>query len=99
MKQSLCMAAATLGFLAGCASVETSMSGTPAQNAAPGSIYCWKGRLNSDGNGLVCNWANSANQACHETMSSRLDKASLASEPARAKRCDNGQWLVQVEKR
>ncbi|MBL0122464.1 MAG: hypothetical protein IPP88_06925 [Betaproteobacteria bacterium] len=91
--------AVTIGLLASCASVETSTNGQSGQNPVSNAMYCWKSRLNSEGSDLVCNWANSAYEACKETMSSKLDKSSLVSEPVNAKRCDNGQWLVQVARR
>lgn len=95
MKTLLC-AVLPITFLAACASIESSTGNATGQNAVSPIMFCWKDRLQAEGSDLVCNWAGSAAAACKETFSSKLGKSAIASGPTDAKRCDNGQWLVQV---
>ena len=79
--------------------VSPRIDGASATGTAPASFYCWKARLHTSGNELVCNWADTRSEACRETNLSRLSKDAIAAEPVTAKRCDNGQWLVQVSRK
>ena len=100
MKRLVIIIAATpIVLLSACASIQTSTEGASATGTTSASHYCWKDRLHTSGNDLVCNWADTRSEACRETSLSRLSKDALATEPAAAKRCDNGQWLVQVTRK
>ena len=98
MKRLLIIAATPI-VLSACTSIQTSTDGASATGTAPASFYCWKARLHTSGNELVCNWANTRSEACRETNLSRLSKDAIAAEPVTAKRCNNGQWLVQVSRK
>jgi hypothetical protein len=95
LSASLC-ATALVTLLGACATTESST----AQNSAAASSstkYCHKERLYVASNEMVCNWAASAGSACRDNLpSSRIAQSAVTSEPANARRCDNGQWLVQV---
>jgi Flp pilus assembly protein TadD len=98
MKKLLVVAALLSLPLAGCATADGSSRATPgAQATASGSYYCWKDRLNTQGDQLLCNWEQSAGDACRSSaIVTPLAKGSVASGPKDAGRCTNGQWLVQV---
>jgi len=93
MKRSPILAAALL--LAACASTGRSPATAPT-SAAAGTYYCWKDRLASEGDKLVCNWEASADAACRSDGVVSLSRAAIASGPADSRRCENGQWLVSV---
>ena len=99
MKKIVCLAVSPLIFLSACATVETSLNGGSAQAPVSDAMYCWKDRLQTSGDELTCNWAASTSEACKETKSSVVTRSAIASAPSNAKRCDNGQWLVQVTRR
>jgi hypothetical protein len=64
---------------------------------AGGTYFCWKERLNTAGDALVCNWESSVGDACRAArLTTPLAKGSVATGPKDAGRCTNGQWLVQV---
>lgn len=63
------------------------------------SLYCWKSKLYVAGEDLVCNWADSAAEACKGNPTSNISKVVVANEPTNAKRCENGQWLVRVSRK
>jgi hypothetical protein len=94
MKPSPILAAALL--LAACASTGRSPAAAPATSAAAGTYYCWKDRLASEGDDLVCNWEPSANAACRSDAVVSLSRAAVASGPVDSRRCENGQWLVSA---
>jgi len=99
MKKLVCIAAVSMTLLSACATIETSVNGASGQAASSGAMYCWKDRLQTSDSELYCNWASSTAEACKETKGSGVAKSAIASGPADAKRCDNGQWLVQVTKK
>jgi len=84
-----------LVLLAGCASAPSATNGAQAQ-AATGSYYCWKNKLETGGDKLVCNWARSAADACRSIEVVTVNKSAVSSGPKEAGRCTNGEWLVQV---
>jgi hypothetical protein len=96
MNKLLIVAAFLIVPLAGCATADGAKSGTRAQTIAAGTYFCWKDRLNSEGEALVCNWEGSVADACKSSYSTSLAKGSVATGPKDAGRCTNGQWLVQV---
>lgn len=97
MNKLLVVAAFLVVPLAGCATADGSRAGARAQASAAGSYYCWKERLNTEGDALVCNWEGSAGDACRSSaISTPLAKGSVSTGPKDAGRCANGQWLVQV---
>src|SRR5512132_885567 len=81
MKKTLALAASFL-LLASCASVETSVTGTPRSvAAASGTYYCWKERLATEGDNLVCNWEASASAACRSTGVVSISKRNVSRGP------------------
>jgi uncharacterized protein YceK len=100
MKKLVCVAAVAVSLLSACATVETSVNGASSgQVASSDAMYCWKDRLQTSDSELYCNWASSAAEACKETKGSGIAKSAIASGPTDARRCDHGQWLVQVTKK
>jgi len=97
MNKTLCIAAAAL-LVAACAGPRGS-TGRSALAAGSPAYYCDKERLLPQGGRLQCNWQPSADEACKFTESSVLERATLASEPQPAGRCNTGQWLVKVSPR
>ena len=97
MKKLTAIAAAPLILLSLC----TSISATAQSAAAPASatLYCWKDKLYPAGNDLVCNWADNARDACRGGPVTNISKDAIKSDPTSVKRCDNGEWLVQVTKK
>lgn len=93
MKTMLGLAVIPFVLFAGCASVEKASNGAKA--ATGGSHYCWKNKLATEGDNLVCNWADSVADACRSTHSTSMSKGSVGA-PKDAGRCANGEWLVQV---
>jgi hypothetical protein len=98
MNKLLCIAAVPLA-LAGCATPQGNGADATTARAAGNTQYCWKEKLATQGDNLVCNWGASVADACNSTHSSTLSRASVVSGPTNAKRCENGQWLVQVTTR
>jgi hypothetical protein len=99
MKKLLCIAVVPL-VLSACASTPgDGASVAAARPAAGGTQFCWKEKLATEGDTLVCNWQASSADACKSTNSSALSRASVVSGPIDARRCENGQWLVQVTTR
>ena len=96
MKTTLALAAALL--LSACASVQKSPAAAPGMNASSGAstYYCWKDRLATEGDNLVCNWETNVTAACRSDGVVSLSKASIARGPVDARRCENGQWLVSA---
>ena len=94
MNKLLVVAAFVILPLAGCANPGTKDS-APAM-AAAGTYFCWKDKLNPEGDTLVCNWEGNTTDACKSSYPTPLAKASIATGPKDAGRCANGQWLVQV---
>jgi hypothetical protein len=94
--------AAPLVMLAACAAPAGNVNGGSAKVAAAsstGAQYCKKDRLTANASELTCTWSPSASEACENVNLSTLTRASVASEPANAGRCGNGQWLVSVTPR
>ena len=83
--------------LAACASVPH--NGTNGATAASGSYYCWRDRLQTQGDQLVCNWDTDKRAACDATYVTGLPRSAVVSGPADVRRCDNGQWLIMVTMR
>lgn len=98
MKNALCIAA--VAFAAACAAPPPSTESRGAAVASRGAAYyCAKDRLNPQGDRLECNWQPTAEEACRFGNSSVLQRASLATDPQPAGRCNTGQWLVKVSPR
>jgi hypothetical protein len=96
MNKLLVAAAFVIVPLAGCATADGARTSTRAQAMAAGTYFCWKEKLNPEGDALVCNWEGSTSDACKSSSSSPLARGSIATGPKDAGRCSNGQWLVQV---
>lgn len=98
MNKLLCLAAAVSLFsLAACAPVEVAANGGGAKtSAAAGSYYCWKEKMLTEGDKLVCNWEDNATNACRSNVVRYIDKTMVTSGPANSRRCDNGEWLVMI---
>jgi hypothetical protein len=96
MKKLLLIAAVLIVPVAGCATPNGSTTAPRAQAVSANSQFCWKEKLDAQGDSLTCNWQGSAYEACRSTNSSTLSRGSLASGPTDVQRCANGQWLVQV---
>ena len=88
------LALASVLFLSACATANVPRDTPRAQ--ATGTHYCWKERLATEGDALVCNWARSVAEACRSNEWSRLGKATVAGDPRPGPRCENGEWLVVV---
>jgi hypothetical protein len=98
-QQTILGAAATALLLSACAATTTTPAPTTTATTS-GTKFCHESRLYPAGNDLVCNWANTAAEACQErTLSSKLASAATAAAPTRANRCSTGEWLVQVTMR
>ena len=99
MKKILTLAATLV--LAACASTDRPAPSTNVAQAraASGTYYCWKDKLDTRGDALVCNWETTVNDACRSYNSVPLMKSAIASGPSEARRCENGQWLVMVQTR
>lgn len=102
----MCIGAlATMSLLGACATQSATQgattiaaaSKTTATATATGSKFCHKERLHDIGGEMVCNWAGTAADACRDIVpTSRISKALVEGEPINARRCESGQWLVQV---
>lgn len=97
LSASLCATAAAI-LLSACAATESNVSGNPAATSAASSTkYCHKDRYYVAGGDMVCNWTNSAGSACRDNVpSSRIAQTAVTGEPTNTRRCESGQWLVQV---
>ncbi len=82
-----------------CLSALTSVAIAADAASSTGAVYCWKSKLYSSGDNLVCNWATTATEACKGNPASELGKSTIATEPTDARRCENGQQLVTVNKK
>ncbi len=88
--------AALVTLLGACATTESN-TGENLAAASSSTKYCHKDRLYVASNEMVCNWASSAGSACRDNLpSSRIAETAVTGEPTNIRRCDNGQWLVQV---
>jgi hypothetical protein len=96
MNKLLLAAAILILPAAGCATSNGGTAAPRAQAVSANSQFCWKEKLDTQGDSLICNWQGSAYEACRSTNSSTLSRSALASGPTDAQRCANGQWLVQV---
>jgi hypothetical protein len=86
--------------LSACATAETPARGAVANGSAgEATYYCWKNRLATSGDSLVCNWEKSFADACRSTYDMPMPASAVASGPSNAGRCENGQWLVKVTTR
>lgn len=94
---SLC-AVSFMGLLSACATSESNTK--PAASApvtATGTMFCHKERLYSANNQFICNWAATAADSCRDnTPSSGIAQTVVTAAPQDARRCESGQWLVQV---
>ncbi|MBI3715358.1 MAG: hypothetical protein HY255_05140 [Betaproteobacteria bacterium] len=99
MKKLLVIAAAPIAMLLLSGPVQAASDVPAAQGQSGATLYCWKGRLYEAGNDLVCNWTENAKDACEESKMTNIGKDAVVSEPAKAKRCENGEWLVRVTKK
>ena len=97
MKKTLALTAALA--LAACAAVDKPAANGATAQASAAAYYCWKDRLSTEGDALMCNWEANASDACRSSGRTPLSKAAIASGPNDVKRCDNGQWLVKVTTR
>lgn len=98
MIRALCIAALPLLLLPGCASVDKPVT-TAANGGGQGTYYCWKERLTTAGDNMVCNWQQTRFDACESQYDTPLAKSAVAGAPEQAGRCENGQWLVKVTKK
>lgn len=98
MKKIITLAAAPIVLLLLSASVEAATD-APAAQRQGAALYCWKDKLYTAGNDLVCNWADDAKEACYGGKVSNVSKESIVAEPVTAKRCESGEWLVRVTKK
>lgn len=92
MKTPLAVAIASL-TLAACA---TPAPTTTAAAPASGSYYCWKDRLETASDKLVCNWERSRDAACASNGVVTLQRSALSGDVRPAGMCSTGQWLVAV---
>jgi len=95
MNKKLCVLAATLAAVAGCAAPPATRV---AASSSP-SYYCVKENLLASGDRLQCNWQPTADEACKFADVSVMERGSFSSDPQPAGRCNTGQWLVRVTRR
>ena len=93
------LAVAAAGIAAACAGPQASVGSSSAAAARSPFYYCSKDRLADDRGRLECNWQPTADEACKFGDTRVLERASLASDPQPAGRCNTGQWLVKVSPR
>jgi hypothetical protein len=86
--------------LAGCAAAgkPAATSGASAV-AKAGTYYCWRDKLATEGDNLVCNWESDRHDACEVSYSVTIKRSNVSTGPSDAGRCQNGQWLVMVTTR
>jgi len=97
MKKVLAVAGALV--LAACATANKPAATAPAASTQAGTYYCWKDRLATDGDNLVCNWESVRSVACDASYPVTINRSRVAVGPSDAGRCNNGQWLVMVTTR
>jgi hypothetical protein len=86
--------------LAGCAAAgKPAATPGPSAVAKAGTYYCWRDKLATEGENLVCNWENDRHNACESSYPVPIKRSSLSAGPSDAGRCNNGQWLVMVTTR
>ena len=85
--------------LAACATANKPSATTPGASVQAGTYYCWKDRLSTEGDNLVCNWDAQRQVACDTGYSVQINRSRVAVGPSDAGRCNNGQWLVMVTTR
>lgn len=66
---------------------------------AAGTYYCSQTRLQQNDGALTCNWSETMNAGCHASQARRIATDTVSTGPSRARRCENGEWLVEVTKR
>jgi hypothetical protein len=93
MNKLLCLAAVPLVFLSACASTETPKI---ANGGGAKTYYCAKNRLTTQGDGLICNWADSAASSCRTNSLTTIERTVVASGPEGAPRCETGDSMVKV---
>jgi len=91
--------AAPLVVLAACASTSGVDPATRIAAADGPALYCWQSKVVTEGGGLSCNWAKTAGDACRSTSFTLVNQGAIASGPSKARRCENGEWLVMVTTR
>ena len=97
MKKLTAIAASSVVLASLFASISSVAQTTPAP--ASSTLYCWKNKLYPAGDDRVCNWADNTAEACEGGRVSNVSKDAIKSEPTNIKRCNNGEWLVQVTKK
>jgi hypothetical protein len=89
--------AAPLVMLAACAAPASNTDKTHVASAPSSGVqYCKKDRLFANASEITCTWSSSISEACENTNLTSVSVGSVASGPASAGRCGNGQWLVSV---
>jgi hypothetical protein len=77
----------------GCAAPAANVASAPKT----GAQFCAKERLYTANGAMVCNWAPTAADACRDNSpSSSIALAAVTGAPVDSRRCESGQWLVQV---
>ena len=94
MKKNSTIAAASLAAVSLFAAFSASAQATTTPTQT--TLYCWKNKLYPSGSDLVCNWSDNTKDACRGGKVNNVSKDAIVAEPANVKRCDNGEWLVQV---
>ena len=97
MKTMLALTATLV--LAACATPDKPATVASTAQPVAGKYFCWRERLVTEGDKLICNWDTNASDACNSMTRTPLDRRSIATGPQNVKRCDNGQWLVEVTTR
>jgi hypothetical protein len=85
--------------LAACASANKPASNAPGASVQSGTYYCWRDKLSTEGDSLVCNWESQRSAACDSSYPVTIKRGQVAVGPTDAGRCNNGQWLVMVTTR
>ena len=98
MKKALLLAAPIL-LLSACASTNGGSAATRTAAAEGAALYCWQNKVVTEAGGLSCNWAKTASDACRSTDFTKVSQGAIASGPTKARRCENGEWLVMVTTR
>ena len=70
-----------------------------SQQVSAGTYYCWRDKLVTDGDTLVCNWEKDRMNACEVAFPVTIKRSAVSVGPSDAGRCNNGQWLVVVTTR
>jgi hypothetical protein len=85
--------------VAGCATAGKPAATTSSTLAKAGTYYCWRDKLATEGENLVCNWESERHDACESSFAVPIKRSSVSVGPSDAGRCNNGQWLVMVTTR